>query len=506
MDRAWTTATRARLATLLLAASLIAAAAPAGAEETDALPFDLDAAIARGGRTLTAAEAVARALASAPRLDRARANLEAARAGAQATWIAFLPRVELTARYARIGGFEDGRISIGGGDVPVDQALALASTVEDPAARLLLTGMIEQQSSLTGVTIETPRDQAGFRAGLTVPLTDYFLTILPSYRAAEAQARLEEARLAAEEAEVAATAAETFYRYAQARGGLAVAEEGLQLAEEARDQVTALARAGLGSEADRLSAEARVEAARSGVARARAGEIVSRAALLSLVALPDDGEPLALAEPLTAPLEPPPQVTDELLRRAHSQRPEVRALRELVEAQDQVARATRAGHSPRVVLFAAGDYANPNQRVIPPEAEFTPSWEVGATLIWSPNDSIGATYRTRAARARRSAAAADLAALDDALRLQLLRAREDQVAALAVMAAATRRAEAALASREARLAELRSGQAVATELLEVELEVTRARLELLSAAVDLRVARARFDQALGVSPTPRPAR
>lgn len=502
MHRSRRDAGRARAVALLLAVALVAAGARARAEEAQAAPFDLDAELARGGRAMTAAEAVARALERAPRLEKARSSLEAARAGARVTWIGFLPRLDLTARYARIGGFEDGTISVGGGGQAFDPEMAasLAGSVEDPAARVLLTGIVGQMSSLTGVSISIPRNQTGFRAALTVPLTDYFLTILPSYRAAAAQERLEAARLAAEEGEVALAAAEAFYRYAQARGGLAVAVEAVELAEEARDQVTALARAELGSEADRLAAEARLEAARSGLARARGGEAVARAALLTLIDLADDGEPLAVTEPLTAPAEAPPAVTEELVLRAHEQRPEVRALRELVEAQHQVSRATLAGHAPRVVLYAAGDYASPNQRVIPPDDEFTPSWEAGATLVWSPNDSIGASYRTRAARAREAAARADLDALDDAIRLQIVRAREDQVAALAVMEAAARRTEAALASREARLAELRSGQAVTTELLEAELEVTRSRLEHLSAAADLRVARARLDQALGIAP------
>ena len=70
MNRSQRDARRAGLAMLALAGSLFAARGQAAAEEAAEGHFDLDAEIARGGRTLTAAEAVTRALASAPRLER----------------------------------------------------------------------------------------------------------------------------------------------------------------------------------------------------------------------------------------------------------------------------------------------------------------------------------------------------------------------------------------------------------------------------------------------------
>lgn len=488
--------TAGSLARFAVVAGLIAVASPAFAE-SDPVGFDLEAALSQGTRSMSADQVARLATESAPSVDRARAAVAVAQAGARTTWVAFIPRVDVSARYARIGGFEDGVISLGNDQIPTEQALLVAESVQDPAAQMLLTGMIEQLSNIGEISFATPRNQTGFRAGLAVPVTDLFLTVLPAYRAGEARTRLEEARLEASENEVALAAVEAFYRYAQARGALAVAEEALRLAEDHRDQMAAIVTAGLGAEADRLDAEARVASFRSTVARARGGVVMARVALLTLLHTDDQDGEIAIGESIVTPISSPPPVTEELLRAALENRPESRALEELFEVQQQSARAARGGHSPRLALFAGAEVSNPNQRVIPPDDEFTPSWEVGVALSWSPSDSMSANLRTRAAEAQQEVVEAEMEQLRDAVRLQVIRAREDQVAALAVMDAASERVRAALAAHEARTVELRAGEAVSTELSVAELEVTRARLELLNAAVEQRVARARFRYALG---------
>lgn len=473
---------------------------PARAEPAEAPSAglaELESALAQGRRTMTVERAVELALQSAPSIDRARASVAVARAGVRTTWSAFVPRLDLSARYMRIGGFEDGAISLGSNDIPTDQAQSLADSVEDPAARMLLSAMIDQQSNLGEVSFETPRNQTAFRATLAVPISDMALTVLPAYRAAEARVELEERRAEAEQQEVAFAAEEAYYRYAQARGAFVVAEQAQTLAEEHRDQVAAMVEADLAAEADRLAAEARVAAAATAVERARGGVTMARTGLLTLLHIENDGSELALDVPLARPPASPPAVTDDLVLRAWAQRPEVQAVEALVEVHEQSGRAARGGTSPRLMLVAGAEYSNPNQRVIPPEDEFIPSWEVGAMLTWSPNDSATAVFRSREARARRDTAEAELDRLRDAVRLQLTRARQDQVSALAVMAASEERIEAARAAWAARRAELEAGEAVTAELLDAELELTRARLELLSASVDLRVAEARFRRALG---------
>jgi outer membrane protein len=402
----------------------------------------------------------------------------------------------MSARYVRLGGFEDGSISLGFDSIPADQALMLAETVEDPAARMLLSSMIEALTSVGEISFATPRNQIGLRASLTYPLSDLFASILPAYRASQGQVEIEEHRLAVERTDVALAAEEAYYRHIQARASLEVARSAVSLAEEHLERIDALARAGVATEADRAAVAARVAAARSVVARAQAGVRISHAALTTMLHIAPNEE-LAIDEDLAAPLAPPPEVNDELLARAYRNRHEVAALEALAQVHRQSERASVGASLPHLVFVAGADYANPNQRVIPPEEEFIGSWEVGAALTWSPNDSVTAAYRSRAAEARRDAAEADLARLRDALRLQTIQAVEDQIASQSVMEAARERIVAAEASYQTRLLELNAGEAVMTAALDAQLEITQARLELINAAVDQRVAQARLQHALG---------
>ena len=164
--------------------------APVLAQEEEPERFDLGASLGEGAFRLTADRAAELALESAPEMARARAAVEASEASEMEALVPMVPRLDLSARYLRVGGFEDGAMSVGLTDMPLEQALTAAETVEDPAARMLLTEMVGALGGGTEVSFEVPRDQIGFRASLTVPLSDLFTSMLPAYRAAEAQTEL----------------------------------------------------------------------------------------------------------------------------------------------------------------------------------------------------------------------------------------------------------------------------------------------------------------------------
>ena len=56
------------------------------------------------------------------------------------------------------------------------------------------------------------------------------------------------------------------------------------------------------------------------------------------------------------------------------------------ESARQSAKVQGAGAYPIVTAFADGVIANPNQRIFPQTDTFTPTWDVGARVTWSPND------------------------------------------------------------------------------------------------------------------------
>jgi outer membrane protein TolC len=72
----------------------------------------------------------------------------------------------------------------------------------------------------------------------------------------------------------------------------------------------------------------------------------------------------------------------------------------------------------------------------------------------------------------------------------------DYAAAHEAMEAALTGIEAAEESYRVRREQFRADEAVATDVIISEGELNRARLELINAAIDLRIARARLDRAV----------
>ncbi len=454
--------------------------------------FDLAGAIASGA-SMTSDLAAERAAAHSPAVERAAALTRAAEIAVLRTRDQLLPRLDLGARYAHVDGFPNGSISLVSDPAALAQARALADQIADPASRILWQQNLAQPNKIIAI----PRNQVGLSARISWPVSDLFLQIAPAIDAAEAGARGSEAQRKARLARVRLSARESFYQLARARGTLAVTTRAVEQAKSQQERIDSAVRAGLRAPADGSSAAARVASAEQMQAAAAAGADVADAALRTLL---DDkeGTPYGIAEPiferdLTFDSAPPAQ----LLERARAQRPEVFALRQSIEAQRHSVRAAQGSAYPHVAIYAGADYAMPNRYVIPPKAEFQPSWEVGATLSYAPNDTLSASRRDREGNAQMDALKADLAELERALTLEIRQAYAALASAQRTVESARAAEKAALDAYEQRLAELHAGEVTTADLFAAESELNRARLDALDATIDQLLARARLSYAIG---------
>src|SRR5262249_53300779 len=117
-----------------------------------------------------------------------------------------------------------------------------------------------------------------------------------------------------------------------------------------------------------------------------------------------------------------PGSDEPLVAEAITHRPEVRAAEANVDALADQARAAFAGALPRLELLADLTSANPNPRYIPAEDKLHPAWAVGVQLSWAVGDLPAQLAQSRVLRARSSSAAAQRAALVDALRVEIAQA------------------------------------------------------------------------------------
>jgi outer membrane protein TolC len=455
------------------AAPAAPAAAPAAAETS----FDLGAALREGGMPLSPDDAARKAVASSPDAERARAATEQARASASQAFVAVYPRLDLEASYTRLSdhaprgmGEINGTITPPGGGEPADLM-----------AEVTMGDSIDDVMALT--------------ARLTYPVSDLFFSVLPRYQAANKLAELQKVREIAHNQTVALQAKQAYYEYARARAVLLIAQAALGQNEAQRRDVEALVRGGALARVEQMRADAAVAAARVAVARAEGSVAVTLTALRSLMHEQGDAA-FAVTEDLTQALPPLTETKGRLLEAARANRSELKALRGMASVHEKSITAEQGGKLPQLVLQGQYDFANPNTRVAPLDKKFISSWQVGAALRWSPNDFATADARVDRARAERVSTEGDLRVLEDALVTEVSQAYEDYVAAQE----ATTQAQSGIAAAEetyrVRREQFRAGSVVATEVIQAETELRRARLELVSAAIDARIAAARIARAI----------
>jgi outer membrane protein TolC len=474
---------------------------PPTAQEAVVIPqperFDLDAALATTPGGLTADAAAERAVETAPSIARAEAAVRIADAGADRAWISVYPRLNLSARYTRLSTEEAG--SLGGGGLTPEQLAglnALAGGVEDMESQTLHRVHLGTLEGLTSFSFDPQPNQFALRAEVTYPVSDLFLTILPAYRASQSFAEAQRLQVDGERLTIAQRAREAFYTYLRARGALAVARSAVAQAEAHRGQVAALVEAGTAARVELMRVDAQIARARVVVARAEAGTALGATAIRALLHLPPDAE-IGVAEEIDGPIDAPPETPAVLVARAQRERVELRALRMVIAARDHARTARANARLPHFAVSGGVDYANPNARVFPQANRWDLTWDVSAVLTWSPNDAFTADVELGQAEAEIAQARADVAALEDGVRLEVTQAHADLVASRSAYDAATVGLAAAEESYRVRREQLEAGVAVTNDLIDADAEVTRARLDALDALIEMRIASTRLRRALG---------
>ncbi len=466
---------------------------PAGAVTAERL--DLDRVLEEPGVPWSIARVAQRAVQTVHRVGAAEARLDQAVATTQEARAAAIPRIDLIARYTRLSRIDNDPLA----PIPVDfdRARDVLAQVQDPAARELLGGQLDVLEGISSDSIQVPRNNYNFRAVARYPLLQLFVEILPGIRAAS------EGELASRfEADVVRNAValdsiDLYMSHARARGALAVAELAFRQAEQNRDQAEALLRSGVGNRPDLLRFEARVAAAERARAEARADVEATSNALRTLLDLPGEG-PLSFEERLTT--LPTPSFTDErgsLVERAWEQRDEMLAASALVRAREHAVRAARGSMAPSVGVEAGVDYGQPNPLFVPPNEDFRTSWNVSAVIGWSPDGTWSASRAKQRAIAAAREAEQRREQLRDLVRIEVVRAHAAYEASFESVRAAKRQIEAAEGAYAAKRQGFEVGVFDATEVIDAEVDVNRARLALIDAAARLRIRESTLRAAIG---------
>ncbi len=487
----------------LSAALAVAAPAPASAQTgtgstaaaRPAPDAELRAALAPVAGGLTATDAIRLALESGAPIERAEADARRAEVASHYAYFVWFPRLEASARYTRLSKVDLPQLDF---VTPVVQGIydSLDPAFRDvafPGGRPMAMGPADGADNPLFVQI---LDNFAFRFDLTVPVSDYFLTILPVYRATKMGESLGRVQLRTQRETVSLRAVEAYLATVRARAARRVTADSLAALEQQRDDLGALVDAGLASSADRAQVSAQLAATRIAAQQADGGVRVAELALRQILGLPADHE-IRPAEDLFAPTLVAPPELDALIEEAKRERTEVQALRRMLAIQVEQLKLTYGKMLPRLTLLGAFDIANPNQRVLPLQEEFRTSWDITLRLAWSTSDFSAGWVQREEQQLTIAGIRADVRALEEAVTLEVSAARDALISARLAIDAAREGIEAATEAYTERRSLAAAGESTTTDVLAAETALRRAQLQLVNAHLDVRLAQARLDRAIG---------
>lgn len=449
----------------------------------------LDASVARPGG-LEADRVVRRALATSPELRAQAAACAAAAAAVDQALVAFLPRLTLAGRLARLSPIV----------APVVGTLVGTRLPDGTPANTPVP--LAEGAPLVGQAVAFPviLNQTSLQASLAVPLLDYALR-LPALKAAASRTAAAAAlTLRAARVQVGHDARLLYYAWARARLQAVVAEQTLAQASEHLARVERAFKVGTVSRADVLRTQAQRASSDLFVARAHDYEHVVADALKTAMHVDADAE-LEIGEDLRVVLPPVPAAAVSplapLVAEAQATRLELQAVGASVAVAAAQLSVARAGYLPRLDAVGEVVLARPNPRFIPQQDRFDATWAAGVQLSWAPNDVANAAFAATGATAKGAQVEAQQAALKDSLRAEVIRAVEAIREADLAVRAATQGLDAAEESYRVRSDLFAVGSTTNVELTDSETELTQARLSAVGARIDQRTARAQLAHALG---------
>ena len=296
-----------------------------------------------------------------------------------------------------------------------------------------------------------------------------------------------------------------YWGLARARDLETVVGETIAQVQEHLKDVRAFFDQGLLTKNEVLRAELQLSTTRLMAIDARNAVEIARTSLNDLIGLPVDTEvePTSAAESVAAQA-PAADETGEagasarsLLDAALAGRPELRSAEFRVRASEAGLKAARAGWYPQVSLAGNVYYLRPNPRLMPAQNRFYGTWDVGLAVSfdlwnWGLTRSQAEQAKAQLAQARDARKLLEDQAVLDVTqsRLSLAQARDK----IKVAGEAVGQAEENLRMIDERF---RQGVALNADVLDAEVFLLQAKISRTQAAIDLALAQARLEKALG---------
>jgi len=452
---------------------------------------------------LTGDQVAERSVSVAPSIGVKQMAIERAAARVDQTLVQFLPQIGGTASYTRLS---KAAINFGGGagvgaanGPPAGQDFApvvvgpcpggAGQCALDPGgAPLVVTPPFKLQIPLNAFSLQ---------AQLSIPISDYILSLSPARRGPIAARESAEYARDAERIKVETDARLAYFNWLRAFTALIVLEDALTRSEARMTDVLNLFEAGAATRSDVLRIEALISSQQAAINDTRALRSTLEQALA--VMMDEPARPYEVGEDLLAP---PPDIgelpgLDQMVEEALQRRLELRSLSRAIDGFEEGIKATRASYYPRLDAFAEATYANPNQRFFPLAAEWRGSWSAGVQLSYSINQTLMTKAQVRGLKADKRELILQAELMRRGIKMEVVQAYADRVRALQAIELNTRSLASSAEAYRVATENYRAGAATTNDIIDAEGDQIQAGLRTINAHIDLRAANARLLYASG---------
>jgi len=296
-----------------------------------------------------------------------------------------------------------------------------------------------------------------------------------------------------------------YWGLARARDVEAVVGETIKQVQEHLKDVRAFFGQGLLTKDEVLRAELQLSTTELMAIDARNAVEIARTSLNVLLGFPIDtdvdlttsAESLASRAPAAEDAGGETPAGRSLIDTALAGRPELRSAEFRIKASEAGLKAARAGWYPQVALAGNVYYLRPNPRLMPARDRFYGTWDIGIAISfdvwnWGQTKSQAEQAKAQLAQARDARKLLEDQAVLDVTqsRLGLARARDK----IKVSGEAVGQADENLRMVTERF---RQGVALNADVLDAEVFLLQAKMARTQAAIDLALAQARLEKALG---------
>lgn len=454
--------------------------------EADAANRDMQAELEPTPGGLTADEIIRAAFDNSPTLAKAELEFAKADANQARAKLAFAPRFDASVGYTRL------------------------SKINLEPLNFDLTGVLRPEAFKTPEEIRMAQEAAGpqknlfepilnqwaVQASVMLPITEIFLTIIPTYKATQKLKQVSNLQREATKLQISYDARVAFYEYARLRGSASVARASVRVREAGVRDLESLVQAGTATGTELVRAQAELAGAKLLETQALGGVEVALARLEQLTGTAIDpnrgvGEPFIGIE-----IGPTPSI-ESVKNEAKGARPELLALNALVGAREQLVRARKGAQYPKLQGRGGVLYASPNPRYIPPSKEWRDTYEAGITLSWSPNDAVFAHTQATDAETDLKTVYEDKRAFEQGIVVEAAAAVTGHRTAAEQISARTQALEAARRYEADQRALLLAGAATPNDVLLAQRDLLAASLDWLNSFIAGRVAQAALLKAQG---------